>query len=282
VKPIRKAGATDECAKPHDFVIGIDASNSIGFDNWPIEVDFANSVIGELLGAGAGHRVATYYFAGVATKVSDFSSDSAALQSALSALKYEDVKFGATNHPAGFFLAEELLDAETTTSDKVHLLITDGKPFKSCTHLNTQAEIDALPCPTACQDKKGTCDRMSKKGRPIGEYCKCAVSAAQQFNAKYPTYTVGVLGKKGRLGDEELQAMSSSPEFYMPANFDELSSVLADVTAGVCQEPPATTTTTTTTTTKITAVTTTTTVASTTNDDCDYGLVPGPLKANDM
>ena len=50
------------------------------------------------------------------------------------------------------------------------------------------------------------------------------------------------------MGDAELQAMSSSPEFYMPANFDELSSVLAEVTAGVCQEPPAKTTTTTTTT----------------------------------
>merc|ERR1719261_1972766 len=239
---------TAECAKPHDFVIGIDASNSIGVKNWPVEVSFANSVISELLGMGAGHRVATYYFAGEATMVSDFSDDAAALQSALSALEYKDVKFGATNHPAGFILSEELFGGSPLDDKKkLHLLITDGQPWKSCAHL-TKAQVTALPCTPACQNREGTCDYVSKKGKPTGAYCKCALHTADAFNNKYVTYTVGVLNKNGRTGEKKLQGMATSPEFYMPATFEDLPSVLAGVTHGVCQDPATTTTTTTTTT----------------------------------
>ena len=243
---------TVECAKPHDFVIGIDASNSIGVKNWPLEVGFANSVISELLGMGVGHRVATYYFAKEATKVSDFSDDAAALQSALNALSYdgpEGVKFGQTNHPAGFFLSEELFGGSPLAdSKKLHLLITDGAPWKSCQHL-TDAQVAALPCTPACQNKEGTCDYLNKKGKPSGAYCKCAVHTADAFNSKYATYTVGVLNKKGRTDAKKLMAMATSSDFYLTADFEELPSVIKDVTLGVCQDPSTTATTTTTTTT---------------------------------
>jgi len=243
---------TVECAKPHDFVIGIDASNSIGVKNWPLEVGFANSVISELLGMGVGHRVATYYFAKEATKVSDFSDDAAALQSALNALSYdgpEGVKFGQTNHPAGFFLSEELFGGSPLAdSKKLHLLITDGAPWKSCQHL-TDAQVAALPCTPACQNKEGTCDYLNAKGKPSGAYCKCAVHTADAFNSKYATYTVGVLNKKGRSAEGKLKAMATSPDFYLTASFEELPSVIRDVTLGVCQDPSTTATTTTTTTT---------------------------------
>merc|ERR1719248_497887 len=53
--------------------------------------------------------------------------------------------------------------------------------------------------------------------------------------------------------------MASSPEFYMPASFEDLPSVLAAVTAGVCQTTPEKGTTT-----------------ASTDDDCEYGLLPGP------
>jgi hypothetical protein len=57
-----------------------------------------------------------------------------------------------------------------------------------------------------------------------------------------------VLNKNGRTGEEKLQALATSPEFYMPASFEDLPSVLRNVTFGVCQDPATTTTTTTTTT----------------------------------
>merc|ERR1719367_220236 len=130
-----------------------------------------------LLSKNSENRLAVYYFNDAAEQVSSFSQSVSDLQSALDGLSYNKIKAQATNHPAGFQFVAETFEIDgrpsLSGSEKIHLLITDGVPYKACKHI-TGAEVNALPLPAACESVE------EKKN----DDCKCAISVANQ-NRQY-------------------------------------------------------------------------------------------------
>jgi len=223
VAPLTQSVAGNACScGPLDIVVGIDASLSIKTE-WGTQVGFAKKLVSGFLDANSENRVAAYWFNCKAREVSPFSQSSSNVQSALDNLKYAQIKDGCTDHPSGFKFASDAFEKGREGVEKVHVLITDGVPYKAtkaCKSLQIGSRA-AEVCATG----------------PHIESCECAITIAEE-NRHFTTWTVGVTNGMGHEG-HALRALASSESMYLEATFEGLRNnadeLVATLASGLCQ-----------------------------------------------
>jgi hypothetical protein len=244
------------------YVFGLDASLSMTAEGWGIARKFTQDMAKTLLDLNVDrladgkepHQVAAYWFNGnhldSPNMVTGFTDDYTTFSDAIPD-NYDDVVEQHTNHPEGFQLAAELLDA-VDSPFKSHVLITDGAPHtasEACEQgeklLASDAEtfltIDAMNCRAECAEYN-TCDATScvAEGRPFikaddcsnnnnnykkATSCQCAVHVAERFNARegFSTTVVGVKNyMNGQEYEKVFELMASTPDLFIDAMGGEL------------------------------------------------------------
>lgn len=278
-EPLTTTGAAtttnpDLCqGSPKDFFVAIDASNSVGRRNWPAQANFLSHLVTKVLGGGnpSKHRMNVHFFNGVTApltppstgtdataegkndgpndypdkqdfnNIGTFVDQEAELKLKVDNLKYDDIKFGKTDHPQVFITAKKAFESDTSPNKQILILITDGETHKGegCNDLDEQEVINVVGDCKAQPPQTHACWRSDPTKTCKLEKCMCGLYKADEFKQKYPVVVVGVTNKNQGMLRKTLQQLSSSPnELFFATDFDtaEMDKALNDLVGTVCKQ----------------------------------------------
>jgi hypothetical protein len=281
-EPLTTTGAAttinpDLCqGSPKDIFVAIDASDSVGNAGWPTQATFLSDLVTKVLGGGnpLKHRMNVHLFHGVTAPLTPLNTGSDAiaegkndgprdypnkanafnnigtfvdkeseLKEKINKLKYNDIRFGKTDHPQVFITAKKAFESDKSQNKQILILITDGETHKGegCDKLNKKEQevIDVVGDCNAQPAQKHACWRADSSKSCKLEKCMCGLYFADKFKKqKYPVIVVGITNKNQGMLRKTLQEMSSSPdEFFFATDFDtaEMNTALNDLAGTVCK-----------------------------------------------
>jgi len=279
--PLTTTGAAttinpDLCqGSPKAFFVAIDASNSVGTKNWPVQATFLSKLVTKVLGGGnpSKHSMNVHFFNGVTApltpskagtdaiaegnndgpknygdkdafnNIGTFVEEESPLKTVVDKLKYADIKFGKTDHPQVFITAKKAFESYTSQSEKILILITDGETHKGegCEKMGkdpTEKEVTKV-VGDCNSDTEHACRRADSAKSCSMEKCMCGLYRADEFKKLgYPLVVVGVTNKNQGMLRKTLAQMSSSPDhLFFATDFDtaEMTTALNDLVGAVCK-----------------------------------------------
>jgi hypothetical protein len=275
VAPVSTSAVPGTCqSPPKDIFVAIDASKSVKQNGWDVQMQAALQLVNGILGGGnpKGHRMNVHWFNGITSPITaaanikeptgkvhskqasqpspndigTFVGDAGVITAAIGQLVYDDLVFGATDHPQVYLTAAHAFANNPTENERLTILITDGETHsgQGCGNdLPSDNDVSALigDCST---DQNHPCRRGADSGQVSCDHekCICGMYKAEVYKADglkatppWNLIVVGIAnGQQGTTFQDQMVRMASTNKFFFAEDFDALSGIVANVVGDVC------------------------------------------------